>query len=691
GLLGRRIEPVVQGSEATPAAFGAHLRQLLGRDRVTTVFSGGNGASRRAMVPIMEAAAALLWYPWDYEGLELSRHIFYGGGCPNQVGEAIAAWLLRSGAQRVYLLGQGDALTRTLRAILSMQLAQQGGQWAGEVQVSPTQLDFGDAIAQIDRASPDLVISTLHGASQRAFWGHYAAVGKTAGDRPILSIHLSEAELLTLGPNAAGHYAVQRYFQSLDLPENQRFVEQFQTRYGHHRPLTSAIATAYTQVHLWAQAVALAQSLDSDRVSAAAIGMTWASPLGTVALLPNRHLQQPYRIAQALPNGQFAASLTSEPLLPLPWLGLEETASPAVAIAQELLDETTQLTERVQQLEQHNRDLTSALEQMQQRNQRELTAAAQLAPDLPLLQSVAGLRSILAAMNELIVIYNPDGRCLHVLSGYRNGLQATPQTWIGQSLEVLYPPDCAQAIRQSIERTLAQQRLVELEYVFPAAEGDRWFAAQFTPISAAAVLCVTRDITEQKQAEARLQQSEERFRSIVFHAAIAIGLTDLNGNLLDCNPSALDMFGYTFEEFRGLSFTQYTHADDLSLDLALYRELIAGKRDSYQVEKRYIRKNGEIFWGRLTVCAIAGPDGQVALTFGMVENISDYKQAQDALQLSETRFRTIVDNLPGAVYRGTHSLEWEDEFMSAAIADITGYPVTEFLPLGDRTFGSIVY
>ncbi|HEY9645738.1 MAG TPA: SpoIIE family protein phosphatase, partial [Chroococcidiopsis sp.] len=54
-------------------------------------------------------------------------------------------------------------------------------------------------------------------------------------------------------------------------------------------------------------------------------------------------------------------------------------------------------------------------------------------------------------------------------------------------------------------------------------------------------------------------------------------------------------------------------------------------------------------------------------------------------------FRTIVANLPGAVYRGTHSLEWEDEFMSAAIADITGYPVTDFLPLGDRTFGSIVY
>jgi|GEM_PF-516903 len=151
-------------------------------------------------------------------------------------------------------------------------------------------------------------------------------------------------------------------------------------------------------------------------------------------------------------------------------------------------------------------------------------------------------------------------------------------------------------------------------------------------------------VIQLQQAEAALREKEERFRAIFENAAIGIGLTSLDGFVLDANLMAADMFGYSIDEFRHKHFADFTHPDDVTTDLTLFQELLRGDRDHYQIEKRYIHKTGNIFWCRLTVAAVRSVAGELQFTFGMSENITEQKRMEQALCHSEDQFRAVFNS-----------------------------------------------
>src|SRR5437588_9541963 len=97
-----------------------------------------------------------------------------------------------------------------------------------------------------------------------------------------------------------------------------------------------------------------------------------------------------------------------------------------------------------------------------------------------------------------------------------------------------------------------------------------------------------------------LSVSEGRFRAIFEAASIGTALSDPQGRLVETNHALQTMLGYSAQELAGMSFTRFTHPDDASLQQALFDELLAGRRDHYQIEKRYLRKDGSTMWVRLT-------------------------------------------------------------------------------------------
>ena len=154
-----------------------------------------------------------------------------------------------------------------------------------------------------------------------------------------------------------------------------------------------------------------------------------------------------------------------------------------------------------------------------------------------------------------------------------------------------------------------------------------------------------RDMTERKNVEQALRNSEERFRATFQNAGIGMVVADLAGHCVQCNSALVKMLGYSEAELGSMHFTNFTHLDDRALDRGLFEELLAGKRQKYEIEKRYITKDGRVVWGCLTASLLQDNQGVPEYALGMVQNITERKQAEQALQNSEEKFRQLAENI----------------------------------------------
>jgi PAS domain S-box-containing protein len=145
------------------------------------------------------------------------------------------------------------------------------------------------------------------------------------------------------------------------------------------------------------------------------------------------------------------------------------------------------------------------------------------------------------------------------------------------------------------------------------------------------------------QLEARLKQSEARFSTVFEHAEVGIAISDMEGRITESNPRLEQMLGYTKTELKNRLFTDFTNADDAALEWPLIQELIAGKCDHYEIEKRYIRKDGQIIWVRLIGNFVRGEKGEPTFGISLIEDITEQKQAKEALQRRQNELQGLFD------------------------------------------------
>ena len=165
-----------------------------------------------------------------------------------------------------------------------------------------------DAVVQkVVDAKPDVILNTINGDSNLAFFQALRAAGVRSQQIPTLSFSVAEVELQDMRlEDMVGDYAAWNYFQSLDTSTNQDFVERFQARYGDDRVTDDPIEAAYLAVNLWADTVEKAGTVDVGPVREQLGDARYQAPQGWIRVDPdNQHLWKTVRLGQVNRDGQF--------------------------------------------------------------------------------------------------------------------------------------------------------------------------------------------------------------------------------------------------------------------------------------------------------------------------------------------------------------------------------------------------
>lgn len=332
GVLGKKIEYVTEDGASDSAIFAEKATKLLTKDKVATVFGCWTSASRKAVLPVFEGNNGLLWYPVQYEGLESSHNIMYTAPCPNQQAIPAIDYIQnnikpKDGSKlKIFLMGSDYVYPRTTNTIIKAMQPSYNFDIVGEEYIPLGHTDLSTVLTKIQQTNPDVIINTINGDSNVAFFKQYADAGLTPDKIQTMSFSCYEEDIKGMGAQYAdGHLFAWNYFQTLDTSENKIFVEKFKKLYGDDRVTGDPIENAYEGVYLWAAACEKAGSFNvEDVIKACESGeIEFQAPEGlvTIAKGDTHHTLQKVLVGKCNAEGQLDILWqTDDRVEPDPWL-----------------------------------------------------------------------------------------------------------------------------------------------------------------------------------------------------------------------------------------------------------------------------------------------------------------------------------------------------------------------------------
>lgn len=184
---------------------------------------------------------------------------------------------------------------------------------------------------------------------------------------------------------------------------------------------------------------------------------------------------------------------------------------------------------------------------------------------------------------------------------------------------------------------------------------NRWFYVQDRAIpwddGRLVRLSVFTDITRRKKALEALREREAHLKAIFDNAAVGIMLADVQGRFIQCNKKWLEMTSYSCGEITQLTYLDITHPDDIDISRRHFEPLTNNAINGYHIEKRFIRKDGSYFWADVSVTVIRNIEEVFEAVIGVIVDITERKQAEEALRASEARYRGVVEDQTDLICR----------------------------------------
>jgi PAS domain S-box-containing protein len=251
-----------------------------------------------------------------------------------------------------------------------------------------------------------------------------------------------------------------------------------------------------------------------------------------------------------------------------------------------------------------------------------------------------------------VVITAVDGTIEYVNQTFCEVTGYSAEEAIGNNPSVLKSGDLPPSFYKNLWDTILSGNVWKGEFINRKKSGEEfWERASISPIKNDAgeithFVAVKEDITEQKKIQETLRKSEERFRGYFEHSQVGMAVTSPEKGWIEVNDQLQRMLGYNLEELRQLTWAELTHPDDLEEDLKNFESMMAGKINDYAMDKRFVRKDGEIVYANMTVTCVRNEDGSVQNILASMMDITERKKAEQETKDSQERLAQIIDFLP---------------------------------------------
>jgi len=253
GVAGMKVEPVIVDAKSDIKVYSEKISQLILRDKVISTFGGYTSASRRAVAPIVMSRDHLFYYPTCYEGRECTQNIINTGPLANQHSFDLIPFMVKNFGKKVYLIGSNYIWPKESNKNAKVWLEKVGGEVVGEDYVPLGSSEFAPIFNKVRQAKPDFIFSTVVGDSDIAMHKQFLEEGFKSDKLPIAALTTGEIEVRAMGAAAgAGHFLSAPYFQTLDTPTNNRFVENYlKSKYGGGGVTHYNMEETYLSVYVW--------------------------------------------------------------------------------------------------------------------------------------------------------------------------------------------------------------------------------------------------------------------------------------------------------------------------------------------------------------------------------------------------------------------------------------------------------
>ncbi|HKD60275.1 MAG TPA: PAS domain S-box protein, partial [Terracidiphilus sp.] len=278
-------------------------------------------------------------------------------------------------------------------------------------------------------------------------------------------------------------------------------------------------------------------------------------------------------------------------------------------------------------------------------------AEAALAREEKLRRAQEQYRTIIETTNDGVWMIDSNFRTTFVNRRMAELLGYTPEEMLGRTpFDFMFLEDIP---GERADFELRLKGVGEIFYTrYRRKDGpELWALVSSAPLPSAegtfaGALTMQNDVTSLRRAEEALRASEELFRGVFEISPLGLALIQPDYRLAKVNASLCRMSGFLEAELLGRNPFDLTHPEDLQKSMALAQRLFNGEIPSYQIEKRYVKKSGEIMWATMTATLLRDRQGQPLLGLGMTEDITERKRVQEALRQSEERLRSLIEQAP---------------------------------------------